>query len=86
MQENKLDKEYKNPNILKIDRQKQWMFDYRRQFISTDAQARGQLFINSVTLYAYHAADVMENDHYEGIRAWPFGSCPEVGYFTRETS
>ena len=40
------------------------MFDYRGQFASPNIPARRQLFINSVTLYANDAADVMDDDSY----------------------
>ena len=40
------------------------MFDYRGQFVSPKTPKRGQIFINSVILYAYDAADVMDYDKY----------------------
>ena len=43
------------------------MFDYRGLFIIHDTPARGQLFINSVTLYAYDATDVTNNDKYATV-------------------
>ena len=47
--------------------QKQSMFNYTRQFVSPNTTARGHLFINSVTSYAYHAADVMDDDNYATV-------------------
>ena len=43
------------------------MFDYRGRFVSPNSPARGQLCINSVTLYAYDAADVMADDNYATV-------------------
>ena len=40
------------------------MFDYMAWFVSPNTPASGQSFINSVTLYAYGAADVMDDDNY----------------------
>ena len=40
------------------------MFDYRGWFVGPNTPERGQLFINFVTSYAYHAADVMDDDNY----------------------
>ena len=40
------------------------MFNYRVQFASPNTPARGQLFINSVTSFAYDAVDVMDDDNY----------------------
>ena len=75
--------EHENQNIIKIElmfeappwdlsspelnRQNQNIFDYRRQFVSIITPAREQLFINSVTCYAYDAADVMDNDNYAAV-------------------
>ena len=39
------------------------MFDYRGWFVSPHSPAKGQLFINSVTSYAYDAANVMDDDN-----------------------
>ena len=36
--------------------------DCRGQFVSPNIPARGQLFINSVTLYAYDAAEVINDE------------------------
>ena len=44
--------------------QEQSMFDYRGWFVSPNTTPRGQLFINSVTSYAYDAADVRDDDNY----------------------
>ena len=49
------------------DLQKQSMFDYRGWFVSPNTQARGQLFINAATSYAYDAADVMDDDNYATV-------------------
>ena len=38
------------------------MFNYRKQFDSPNTPARGQLFMNSVTLYAFDATDYMDDD------------------------
>ena len=43
------------------------MFNYRGWFVNPNTLARGQLFINSVTLYAYDAADVMDDDNYATV-------------------
>ena len=43
------------------------MFNYRGWFISLNTPARGQLFTNSVTLYAYDAADVMDDDNCHSV-------------------
>ena len=43
------------------------MFDYRRCFVSLNTSEREQLFINSVTLYAYDAADVMDDNNYATV-------------------
>ena len=40
------------------------MFDDRGWFVSPNTPARGQWYINSVTLYACDAADVMNDDNY----------------------
>ena len=42
------------------------MFDYRGWLVSLNAPTRGQLFINSVTLYAYDAAH-MDNDNFATV-------------------
>ena len=49
---------------LEYSHQEQNIFDYRGQLVSPKTPARGQLFINSVTLYAYDAADDINNDNY----------------------
>ena len=49
-----------SPNF---SQQEQSMFNYRGCFVSPDTPARGQLFINCVTSYAYDAADVMDDDN-----------------------
>ena len=70
--------EYEDQNILNIklimetppwdltssdySQQEQSMLDYRGRFVSPNTPATGQLFINSVTLYAYD--DVMDDDNY----------------------
>ena len=72
--------EYEDQNILKIEltaeaspwdplnaefsRQEQSMFDYWGWFVSPNTPARVQLFFNSVTLFSYDAADVIDNDNY----------------------
>ena len=43
------------------------MFDYRGWIVSPNTPVRGQLFINSVTLYAYDAANVMDDDNYATV-------------------
>ena len=69
--------EYEDQNILKIELiteallwdpssteysdQEQSTFDYSGRFVSPNTPARGQLFIKSVTLYAYEPADVMDD-------------------------
>ena len=40
------------------------MFDYRGWFVSPNTPVRIQLFANSVTSYAYDAADVMDDNRY----------------------
>ena len=75
------------------------MFDYRGRFVSPNTPARGQFFINSVASYAmmlqmlwmmtimphhYFIIASSKSPHGEGIRARTFGSCQEMGYFTRE--
>ena len=75
--------EYEDQNILKIEctaeappwdpsspdysQQEQSMFNYRVQYVSPNTPAWGQLYINSVTSYAYDAADVMNNDNYATV-------------------
>ena len=75
--------EYEDQNILKIElmmeappwdlsspdfsHQELSMLDYRRQFVSLNSQARRQLFLNSVTSYAYDDADVMDDDNYSTV-------------------
>ena len=48
-----------NPSSPEFSRQEQSMLDYS---VSPTTPARGQIFINSITLYAYDAADVMDNE------------------------
>ena len=43
------------------------MFNYRGQFVSPNTPPRGQLFTNSVILYAYDAADVMDDNNYATV-------------------
>ena len=43
------------------------MFDYLGQFVSPITSAREQLFINSVTSYAYDAADIMDDNIYATV-------------------
>ena len=43
------------------------MFNYMERFISPNNPARGQLFFNSVTLYAYDAADVIDDVNYDTV-------------------
>ena len=75
--------EYEDQNIPKIElmveappwdpsnpdysQQEQSMFDYRGWFVSPNTPARGQLYINSVTAYAYDAANVMDDDNYATV-------------------
>ena len=75
--------EYDDQNILNIElmseapwrdlsspefsRQEQSMINYRGQFVGSNTPARGQLFVNSVTLYAYDAADVMDDNNYANV-------------------
>ena len=40
------------------------MFNYRGWFVSPNTPARGQLFINSLMLYSFDAADVIDDDNY----------------------
>ena len=47
--------------------QEQSMFDYKGRFVSPNTPARGQLFINSVTSYAYDAADIIDNVNYATV-------------------
>ena len=47
--------------------QEQSMDDCRGWFICCNTPASGQLFINSVNLYDYDAADVMEHDNYATV-------------------
>ena len=47
-----------------FSRQVQSILDHRGQFVIPTTPARGQLFISSVTLHAYDAADVMDDDNY----------------------
>ena len=51
-----------DPSSPEFTMQEESMFNYREQFVSPNTPSRGQLFINSVTSYAYDAADVMYND------------------------
>ena len=75
--------EYEDQNILKIkitaedpswdplssefSRQAQSMFDYRGWFVSPNTPAKGQLFMNSVTSYAYDAPDATDDDSYATV-------------------
>ena len=43
------------------------MFDYRGWFVNPNTPAKGQFFINSVALYAYDAADVIDDDNYATV-------------------
>ena len=43
------------------------MFDYRLWLVSFNLPARGQLFVNSIILYACDAADVMDDDNYTTV-------------------
>ena len=47
-----------------FSRQEQNMLNYRGWFVSSNTATRGQLFINSVTWYAYDAADAMDDVNY----------------------
>ena len=51
-----------NPSSPDFSRQEQNMLNYRGWFVIPNTSPRGQLFIKSVTLYAYNAADVMDDD------------------------
>ena len=53
-----------NPSSPQYHRQEQSMFNYRGRYVSPNTPARGQVFINSVTLYAYDAADFMDDNNY----------------------
>ena len=48
-------------------RKEQSMFNYRGWFVSSKTPARGQLFSNSVTLYAYDAVNVMDNNNFSTV-------------------
>ena len=50
-----------------FSRQEQSMFHYRGWFVSPNTPTRGQLFINSVTWYAFDVADVMDNNNYATV-------------------
>ena len=39
------------------------MLDFRGWFVISTTPARGQLFINSVTLYTYDATDIMDSNN-----------------------
>ena len=56
-----------DPSSPEFSTQEQSMFDERGWFISPDTPARGQLFINSVILFAYEAAHVVDNDNYATV-------------------
>ena len=43
------------------------MFNCSGRFVSPNTPAMVQLFINTVTLYDYDAADVMGNDNYDTL-------------------
>ena len=43
------------------------MFDYGEWSVGPNILARGQLFINSVTLYDYDDAGVVDNDNYATV-------------------
>ena len=49
-------------------RQEQSMLGYRKQFFIPTIPARKQLFMNSVILYAYVAANVMDNNNFATAR------------------
>ena len=50
-----------------FSRQEQSMFKYRGQFASPNIAAMRQLYIDSVTSYAYDAADVLDDDNYATV-------------------
>ena len=56
-----------NPSSPDYSQQEQSMSDCRGWFVSSNTPAVGQLYINSVTLYAYDAADVMDDDNYATV-------------------
>ena len=56
-----------DPSSPEYSRQEQNMFEYRRHIVSPTTPARGQIFINSLTLYAYVVADVMDDDNYTTV-------------------
>ena len=56
-----------DPPIPEFSRQEESMFDYRGWLLGYNTSSRGQLFINSVTSYAYDAADVMDDDNYATV-------------------
>ena len=53
-----------DPSCPEFSRQEQCMFDYRGCFVSLTTVANRHLFINSVQLYAFDAADVTDNDNF----------------------
>ena len=50
-----------------FSKQEQNMFDERGWFLICNTPAWKQLFLNSVTLYSYDAAYVMDNDNYATV-------------------
>ena len=56
-----------DPSSNEYSHQEQSMFGYRGWFVKPNTPARGQLSINAVTLYAYDAADIMDDDNYATV-------------------
>ena len=56
-----------DPSSSDYKQQKQSMINYRGRFVSPNTPAREQLYINSVILYAYDAADVIYDDNYATV-------------------
>ena len=47
--------------------QEESVFDYREWFVGPNTPARGQLSFKSVTLYAFDAADVIDDGNYNTV-------------------
>ena len=58
---------HRHPPSNDFSRQEQHMFNYKGWLVNPNTPARGQLFIDSVTSYAYDAADVLENDSFATV-------------------
>ena len=52
-----------DPSSPEFNSKEHSMFVYRGRFVNSDTPASKELFIYSITLYAYDAADVMDDNN-----------------------